>query len=94
MAADGPVAAALATGAGRRPPVALDRPGRPVIRRRPEPTYLDGLSASRRSKLRRLRPRLAAAANGGEVTCVDLVDPGADLDEAVESFLGLGLRLD
>jgi CelD/BcsL family acetyltransferase involved in cellulose biosynthesis len=87
FASDGPVSAALAVAQVRRGLVgkALERPARPVMRRRPADTYLDSLGGTRRRKLRRLRPRLAE--DVGEVECVDHDAPGEDLERVVEEFL-------
>ena len=53
-----------------------------VLRRRPEPTYLDGrLSGERRKRLRRQRRNLEAAL-GGPVTIEDVA--GSDFGPALE----------
>lgn len=89
LAGDGTVrdalgAATRARGTGAQ---VLLRRDRPVVRRRAEPTYLEGrLSSSRRRKLARLRRRLEGAL-GGPIGLVDhAVD---DLDGAVTRFLAL-----
>ncbi|GAA0816536.1 GNAT family N-acetyltransferase [Spirilliplanes yamanashiensis] len=86
---DGPVAAALraALGPGARRAVTLGRRERPVVRRRPEPTYLGDLSASRRKNLRRNAALLAAEL--GEVRLVEHLADGRDLDAAVDGFLAM-----
>jgi CelD/BcsL family acetyltransferase involved in cellulose biosynthesis len=88
LGAGGPVITALSVALAARGDSAstLERPGRPVLRRRPEETYLEALSGNRRAKLRRLRPRMAAA-TGSEVRCVDHTSPGEDLERTVEGFL-------
>lgn len=87
---DGPVARALSAALaldGRRS-VTLARGERPVVRRRPEPTYLDGLSRDRRKVLRRRRQQLAEEF-GGEVRCTDRATTAADLEAAIEGFLAM-----
>jgi hypothetical protein len=88
---DGPVRAALESALGDRAsrPRVLAHHERPVLRRRPEPTYLDGrLSGERRKRLRRQRRNLEAAL-GGPVTIEDLA--GSDFGPALERFLALEL---
>ena len=83
---DGPVAAAAAevcAARGGAGPI-YEAFERAAIDRRPEATYLDGLSSSRRKELRRLRRRLGEAV-GGEATTVD---HSGDAD-AVQTFLAL-----
>ena len=85
---DGPVRAALdAALAGASQPRVLQRHERPVLRRRPLPTYLDGrLSGQRRKRLRRQRRNLEAAV-GGALTMGDRAE--TDLAAAIERFLEL-----
>lgn len=86
----GPAALALqAVLAGRHVrPAVTDVYGRPVLRRRPEPTYLDArISARHRKSLRRQRRRLGEAL-GGDIDLVDLAASGAAGD-GVETFLAL-----
>lgn len=68
---------------------ALDVFGRPVLRRRPSCTYLDGrFSPRHRKSLRRHRRRLADAL-GGQVDVLDAAQGAGDLKDAVHSFLQL-----
>ena len=89
LPADGPVRAALDAGlprAASRPRVLLHHE-RPMLRRRQQPTYLDGrLSGQRRKRLRRQRRNLEAAV-GGALTATDRAD--SDLAAALERFLAL-----
>ena len=83
---DGPAAAALAEASASRGgegPI-YDSFERAAIDRRPEATYLDGLSSSRRKELRRLGRRLEETV-GGAVATVDRAGSRA----AVEGFLAL-----
>jgi CelD/BcsL family acetyltransferase involved in cellulose biosynthesis len=86
----GEVARTLDAALGRRraAATALTRLDRPVVRRRPEPTYLDELSGDRRKGLRRRARRLAAEL-GGDLAYVDHAAPGADLDGALARFLAM-----
>lgn len=87
----GPSAVALQRELAARHLVATDahRWGRPVLRRRSAPTYLDGrLSSRARKTLRRQRRRLADEL-GGEVSVVDRVHGAATCDEALDVFLSL-----
>lgn len=69
-------------------PATSDVFGRPVLRRRAEPTYLDArISARHRKSLRRQRRRLGEAL-GGEVVLTDLAGPGGS-GGGVETFLAL-----
>lgn len=92
LALDGDCAVALrdrAVGRVARP-VVLDAFGRPVLRRRPERTYLDGRISSRHLKaLRRKRRRLAEKL-GGELEVVD-VARGGDVTAGMEDLLRLEL---
>jgi CelD/BcsL family acetyltransferase involved in cellulose biosynthesis len=72
----------------RRAATGLELPARPILHRRADGGYLQLLSGSRRSKLRRLRPRLAAEA-GGEVEVLDRGQPGVDLEGAIDGFLAM-----
>jgi hypothetical protein len=88
---DGPVRealdAALAGHGGRAHVLAAYE--RPVLRRRPEPTYLEGrLSGQRRKRLRRQRRNLAVAL-GGEPAIRDRAAP--DPGPALERYLALEL---
>jgi CelD/BcsL family acetyltransferase involved in cellulose biosynthesis len=90
LATDGPVAGALSTALaldGRRG-VTLGPGERPVVHRRPAPTYLDTLGRDRRKLLRRRRRQLAEAL-GGEVRCVDHATTDAGLEAAIERFLAM-----
>lgn len=80
---DGPVGTAVrGAAAGVR---VEDEVQRPVVHRRPEPTYLEGrLSARSRKNLRRLERRLSEAAGG----TLELADAASD-PSAVERFLAL-----
>lgn len=85
MPADGPVREALAAAAHQRGLLVLAEEERPVLLRRPQPTYLDGrLSAQRRKRLRRARRRLEAEL-GGPVAATRC----ADVSAATERFLVL-----
>ena len=91
LPADGPVHAALTAvlSARRMRPVAVLPFARPVIHRRPEPTYLDGRFSSRRRKeLRKQRRRLGDTL-GGEPATVELLCAGTGVDEAVDELLRL-----
>ena len=86
---DGPVRAALdaALPGGASQSRVLGQHERPVLRRRPEPTYLDGrLSGQRRKRLRRQHRNLEAAV-GGALTVGDRAE--TDLAGALERFLEL-----
>jgi hypothetical protein len=84
-AAEGPVAAALTEGAGRRRPAVLERFERATLDRRPANDYLAGrLSGRRRKDLRRLARRLEAEL-GGTIEVRDRAGEAA----AVEEFLRL-----
>jgi CelD/BcsL family acetyltransferase involved in cellulose biosynthesis len=93
LAADGPIAASLATAQSVRsaPFTGLSLPDRPVLRSRPGGDFLNLLSGSRRSKLRRLRPRLEAD-TGSEVRVVDHTVPGSALNHVIDDFLAMELR--
>ena len=83
----GPVAVALqeVPPARHLRPAATDVHGPPVVRRRPEPTYLDGRISSRHWKARQRR---LADQLGGRWSLVDRAGvPGAEA--AVEQFLQL-----
>lgn len=84
LSSTGPAAAGLAAAASAHV-TDIDAYDRPVVHRRPEPTYLDGRISSRHLKsLRRLRRRLGDQL-GGEVVAVDRAgDPAA-----VEGLLSL-----
>jgi CelD/BcsL family acetyltransferase involved in cellulose biosynthesis len=87
LAAEGPVAAALAAALeGRSPaPVPFESFERAALRRRPEPTYLEEtLSSKHRRELRRQRRKLAEAL-GGELETVDL----AGTESAYADFIAL-----
>lgn len=89
MGGDGPVRAAFGAALAERRlrPAAILAHRRPVVRRRPEPTYVDGrLSARRRKELRRQRRRLSADL-GAEVATTAL--PGTSLGAALEEFMTL-----
>lgn len=89
LAADGPVRASLDAAAGRRGAAltALFETERPMLRRRPAPTYLEGrLSAQRRKRLRRAGRNLEAAL-GGPLLAADRAPD--DFDAALERFLAL-----
>lgn len=89
LPSEGPVALALEAVQvvrGRRVGV-VDQPVRPVLERGNE-GYLMRMSGSRRSKLKRLRPRLAAD-HDDAVSVVDRARPGEDLDAAVQGFIDL-----
>ena len=91
LPADGPVHAALLRALSARGlrPVAVLPFDRPVIHRRPEPTYLDGRFSSRRRKeLRKQRRRLGAAL-GADAATVELLSAGTDADEAIDELLRL-----
>jgi CelD/BcsL family acetyltransferase involved in cellulose biosynthesis len=76
--------------ADRHLPWAADQvQGRPVVRRRPRPTYLDGRLSSRSRKTLRRQGRRLAEELGGAVLTVDLVRGGDGCDDAVETFLRL-----
>ena len=62
---------------------------RAMVRRRDEPTYLEGrVSGSRRKKLRRHRRQMAELL-GDEVCTAEVLSQGTDLDAALEEFLRL-----
>jgi CelD/BcsL family acetyltransferase involved in cellulose biosynthesis len=91
--AEGPVRAALdaALAARRLPATGVLGFERPVLRRRPEPTYLDGrFDARRRKELRRQRRRLAEAL-GVEAGTTELAGgrPPAAVEGAIAAFLRL-----
>ena len=89
FSSDGSTAAALDSVSDRRRRSlgVLHRPSRPVVRRRPQPTYLaETISGKGRKDLRRLRRRLGEQL-GGDLACVDYAVPGCDLDWAVKGFL-------
>ena len=91
LPADGPVHAALtrALAARRLRPVAVLPFDRPVLHRRPEPTYLDGRFSSRRRKeLRKQRRRLGGML-GGDAETVELLAAGADVGETLDALLRL-----
>jgi hypothetical protein len=86
---DGPVRAALdewLADSASRPRILVEYE-RPVLRRRPEPDYLDGrLSTQRRKRLRRQRRHLEAAL-GGPLTVHD--NAQTDMAVALDRFLEL-----
>lgn len=86
---DGPVREALEAvvrSRGGRVAV-LSRASRPMVHRRPDPTYVEGrLSTSRQRRLRRFRRRLSDAL-GGEVQLVDAAP--RDLEGGLSRFLAL-----
>jgi hypothetical protein len=87
VAGDGPVAAALVDVLdSRRPaPIRFERFERAVLRRRPEPTYVEEtLSSKHRRELRRQRRKLGEAL-GGEPELVDR----AGEDSAYDDFIAL-----
>lgn len=89
VGADGPVRESLAAAARQRGAAltTLVQTERPMVWRRPEPTYLDGrLSAQRRKRLGRARRNLEAAL-AGPVTTEDRAHD--DFDGALERFLAL-----
>ncbi len=89
MSGEGPVRAAFgsALAARRLRPGQILAYRRPVVRRRPEPTYLNGrLSAWRRKELRRQRRRLSAEL-GAEVATTE--HSGASVDTALDELLAL-----
>lgn len=93
LGGDGTVASSLTAaqaGLGRSL-TELGRRDRPVVRRRADGRYLDALSSNRRSKVRRLRPRLGAD-HDGEVRVVDHAVQGADLEQAIDDFLAMEAR--
>ncbi len=82
--ADGPVRRSLEAALGR-PPGSVLGYERPVVRRRAQPTSLDGgLSSSRRKRLRRQRRGLEGELGGAAATR-DVA--GDDLEEALGRFL-------
>jgi len=86
LGGDGPAAAALAEACARRGgagPI-YEAFERASIDRRPEATYLDGLSSSRRKELRRLSRRLDEQVDGGVATVDRAGSPAA-----VDGFLTL-----
>lgn len=66
-----------------------ERYGRPVLRRRPEPTYLDGRLSSRHRKALRRQARRLGDDLGGRVQVLDLLQGADGCDGAVETFLRL-----
>jgi CelD/BcsL family acetyltransferase involved in cellulose biosynthesis len=86
VATDGPVATALAgVLADVRPaPVHFESFQRAIVRRRPEPTYIEEtLSSKHRRELRRQRRKLGEAL-GGEPTLVDRAGEGSAIDSLME----------
>jgi CelD/BcsL family acetyltransferase involved in cellulose biosynthesis len=79
-------ALAVARGAAGRPVLVIDQPGRPVAHRRQGTTGTERMHSKHRKGLARQRRRLAERL-GGPVEATVLVEPGRELDRAVDGFL-------